>query len=292
MKPSIFILFLLLLFGFNNAKSWSIDSTTNDSIIFSKIYSIGLNKFIGKKFSLVLQNDTLIKFQEYSYDGSCDPDLNRVVLWYSDNVTLTIYFNQINYQNSKAPQKDWNFELLKNEVVSRIKLSNGFYKKEKIFSQLDTAKNLNELKSFSLVMAINEEKSINLKNYFIDTNVVYISSIIMYDSLKGKPDTIYFYNLYFADGSLFVSHGYSKFPNKRDLNDRIYGNFGTYKIKRNKIQRTFVHSFDGEEEKLVNLGRLEPCRIVYTHRKPKGYLRRKIPFVKDEKLIKYFIIRY
>ncbi len=125
---NIFYVYLFFLTALNivcQSKNLKKNSTKKDTSVFEKLSKIDFNYLIGKPFSNYLQNDTLKKYKEYHLNIVNPAALGGVYLLYSDNVAVTVYFQDIRFQNALALPENWNFKLLSKEKISQIRLSYG-----------------------------------------------------------------------------------------------------------------------------------------------------------------------
>ena len=260
----------------------------NDSIQLSKLKSVKFEDFIGRKFSFLLENEAVRSYVEYTFDGFDSPNLCCVELWYSDTISLVVYFNDIEFQDPKVSQNKWDFNLLKNERILGFKFFYGNNKYTTIFnSNHKNAINFN-YNNFYINKTLIICDSCKLNRNYLDTNLIYISYAILNNRNKVKNDTIYFYSRYFGNGELFISKSYDKFPSLKDLCDTTNGIYGKYEIKGKKIKRYFLNTSQSEINS-QNHGWMLKNRILFFNRKNKFKFYERITKQFDEIQIQYLL---
>jgi hypothetical protein len=95
----------------------------SDSLLISKLETENPKSFKGKILADYLSNNILKKYTEWIPSTEPPLKLQSIFLSYSKKIYVELFFNELAHQPKFSKFNKWNFELLKKERISFIKLS-------------------------------------------------------------------------------------------------------------------------------------------------------------------------
>lgn len=103
-------------------------SCSNDEETFEGIH---LNRLVGKSVEKVINRDVFKNFNSKNYSCMYYPNedkhkLHGIFLSYNNDITVSIYLNELEYTNPFSKNRNWNFETIEKEIISCIEITQSF----------------------------------------------------------------------------------------------------------------------------------------------------------------------
>ncbi len=93
-----------------------------DSVSVKSLSKIDLNKYVGKKVSLLLNDRVISKYKDYVFIQGKPGSLLYLTLEYSPHLYIEVYVNKFSHIKQFDINMAWKLDTFKKEVISEIRI--------------------------------------------------------------------------------------------------------------------------------------------------------------------------